>query len=761
GSYPNWTQTFPQGSGNHTVPFDGTSVVSDINFGNNRETCPLDVALVLDNSQNMFKPISAIQADIDMLISTVQLVSGNNYQLSLVSFNDDIVVDEILALNNGLPFKLAVNALVPSGGGNVPNATDESLNTAINSLTDFGRPQAFDFVNNWRGPAVKKLVILVTAAPPGGFDDTYTIGVDDVSMLMRIPEANGNDMLVSAVQYHNNPVAAGLMSTVAMGTGGLYQQTNNAADIPHMIRRVIEACGGEKTGSVHGRKWLDENGDGQFNGNDRPIPQWRINLLVAGTVLESTYTNERGEYWFMDLPAGDYRVEEELPTGWTQTFPAGGGYDVTITDAEIFHDLDFGNKLDGPGDICGQKYNDLDRDHDFTLGDMPMGGWIIELMDNATNQVISTTTDANGNYCFTNLAPGSYTVAESQHRSRRGEFDFDAWGQSEPVTGVYSLTLTTNTSLTGIDFGNWEDPSNEWCHIYWDTHFTDFSYVDVQVEIYNETLGNGFNPDLYDVVMMGLPAGSPSPFGSISDQDGSTSFTFIAPNAPPPLFVLDSHMKPLGVRIDYPPAMVIGGGWAFYQAIVTNRQTQETFGCIAALWPPEDHGVQVDRPNNAVGDGVQPLDGPRVFEWVVENLGNDDLLLDMQIDTMAPPAPAARGGGGVSLNGQAAGTPVTTQIALQAGMSQTVSVTVSAINRAAQAGVHDLMLDIDTDGDGTPDIVSAQTILVDVNQTSVPTAIQLNQTASGVQPQLVVALLVTMLAGTVGVVLWRRRRWEL
>jgi RHS repeat-associated protein len=56
-----------------------------------------------------------------------------------------------------------------------------------------------------------------------------------------------------------------------------------------------------------------------------------------------------------------------------------------------------------------------------------------------------TTTDADGNYSFTNLAPGNYVVADERQ---------PGWLQTAPTTGSYALTVAAGQVLAGIDFGN-------------------------------------------------------------------------------------------------------------------------------------------------------------------------------------------------------------------------------------------------------------------------------------------------------------------
>jgi hypothetical protein len=57
----------------------------------------------------------------------------------------------------------------------------------------------------------------------------------------------------------------------------------------------------------------------------------------------------------------------------------------------------------------------------------------------------STTTDALGHYALTNLAPGTYTVAEVPQ---------PGWQQTAPATGTQTVTVQAGLVVSGVDFGN-------------------------------------------------------------------------------------------------------------------------------------------------------------------------------------------------------------------------------------------------------------------------------------------------------------------
>ena len=67
--------------------------------------------------------------------------------------------------------------------------------------------------------------------------------------------------------------------------------------------------------------------------------------------------------------------------------------------------------------IQGKVYQDVDVSGTFTPGDLPIPGVQLTLTGTTAfgqSVTLSTTTDANGNYAFGELAPGTYIITENQ-----------------------------------------------------------------------------------------------------------------------------------------------------------------------------------------------------------------------------------------------------------------------------------------------------------------------------------------------------------
>ena len=126
-------------------------------------------------------------------------------------------------------------------------------------------------------------------------------------------------------------------------------------------------------------------------------------------------TDENGAYQFVGLGRGSYRVVIVDPDKGdlaglipTQAYTGRGATEaaVTITDASV-QGVDFG--LVAPATIGDRVWNDADG-NGVDNGEPGVPGVTVILKDTNGVEVARTTIDANGNYRFTGLVPGTYTV---------------------------------------------------------------------------------------------------------------------------------------------------------------------------------------------------------------------------------------------------------------------------------------------------------------------------------------------------------------
>ena len=219
-------------------------------------------------------------------------------------------------------------------------------------------------------------------------------------------------------------------------------------------------------GEIHGVKWEDEDADGVFDPGERPLRGWTIFLDADGDghrdwTERFTVTNALGQYWFMEVAPGAITVAEVLRDDYEQTYPTSGSHAVVVGPGEIVEDVDFGNRLKRAR-IHGSKWEDDDNDGVREPGEAALAGWTIYLDLNGNGRLDAgepaTVTNANGDYAFTNLAPGAYLVAEVLQAN---------WEQTFPG----------GTSLVGVDFDDDGAVPRHWTQ--WDARTTPFTILNM------------------------------------------------------------------------------------------------------------------------------------------------------------------------------------------------------------------------------------------------------------------------------------------
>ncbi|KAF0152271.1 MAG: Cna B domain protein [Ignavibacteria bacterium] len=203
-----------------------------------------------------------------------------------------------------------------------------------------------------------------------------------------------------------------------------------------------------RVGSICGIKFNDKNANGQQDPGELGIPGWSISIV--GLVDRTVVTDKEGKFCFDNLPPGEYKVGEEFRSLWRQTKPSTNFYIIQLASGQNITDLQFGNTQDDKvqlGSICGTKFNDKNRDGRKGDGELGIAKWTIYL-EGPMN--LAAITDENGNFCFYGLIPGTYTVREKNETG---------WRQTKPSSITYTLEVGNGTNLTGIDFGNAQDPT--------------------------------------------------------------------------------------------------------------------------------------------------------------------------------------------------------------------------------------------------------------------------------------------------------------
>ncbi|MEP6985907.1 MAG: SdrD B-like domain-containing protein, partial [Chloroflexota bacterium] len=184
--------------------------------------------------------------------------------------------------------------------------------------------------------------------------------------------------------------------------------------------------------------WIDLNYDGIQDVSEPPLGGITVHLLnAAGTPVDDptqagtqdyiTTSDANGFYSFDNLPAGDYKVQFDIPSAYSMTLKDVNP-DTTDSDADtttgktgVYH-LNAGESdttvdagfiaLASIGDRIWMDTNGNGiQDAAETATPALLEGLQVDLLDGTGATTLATTfTDAAGNYLFNDLVPGNYIV---------------------------------------------------------------------------------------------------------------------------------------------------------------------------------------------------------------------------------------------------------------------------------------------------------------------------------------------------------------
>jgi len=224
---------------------------------------------------------------------------------------------------------------------------------------------------------------------------------------------------------------------------------------------------------IHGFKWNDLDGDGDWETNESGLNGWSVYLDLnfngrpdvgePATVTARAGSSD-GAYAFTGLRPGAYLVRELVPGDWQQTFPIGTslGHLVTVQSGQVVQGTfgatappNFGESNEPPTQVIvlGVKFEDMDGDG-RDINEPGLSGWEIRAyLDENHNNLLdqdefqsgpaeTDTTDANGAYQFTLDAADNYIIVEVLQ---------NGWRQSGPAAGVLASGLDTGGVALGPD----------------------------------------------------------------------------------------------------------------------------------------------------------------------------------------------------------------------------------------------------------------------------------------------------------------------
>ena len=221
-----------------------------------------------------------------------------------------------------------------------------------------------------------------------------------------------------------------LTVTVAITGEGAGTLITNVAKITHQDQAGDDPTNNEASASFKGGFNLGgtiyRDSDGSYSKSETEQRFKDVTVALVGEdgtpVLDAdgkpmtATTDENGAYQFVGLAPASYRVVIVDPNAGdlaglipTQAYTGRGATQasVTVTDASV-EGVDFG--LVAPATIGDRVWDDANG-NGMDEGEPGVPHATVILTDANGVEVARTTTDANGNYHFTGLVPGTYTVS--------------------------------------------------------------------------------------------------------------------------------------------------------------------------------------------------------------------------------------------------------------------------------------------------------------------------------------------------------------
>ncbi|NYE60388.1 protocatechuate 3,4-dioxygenase beta subunit [Duganella sp. 1224] len=293
-----------------------------------------------------------------------------------------------------------------------------------------------------------------------GADGKYSFTVDPGKYTVSVTAPAG----MSATDQHKGADAVD-SDIDASGQSGVITLT--AAQVNNNVD-----AGFYKGATLGDKVWLDANQNGVQDAGETGVAGVGVILLdAAGNPTGATATTDaNGNYSFTNLKPGTYSVQFDkttLPANYLFTGADLGGNDakdsdanvstgktgqVTLTSGQVYTDLDAGI-VAAPASLGDKVWLDANRNGVQDAGETGVAGVKVILLDASGNPTGATaTTDANGNYNFSNLKPGTYSV-QFDKASLPANYVFTTAGQGAADTGSDADVVTGKSGQVTLGAG--------------------------------------------------------------------------------------------------------------------------------------------------------------------------------------------------------------------------------------------------------------------------------------------------------------------
>ncbi len=320
-------------------------------------------------------------------------VSANNLCSSATIGNYIWVDEDADGLQDaGEPGLSGVTVTLINCNGDCSNTGDNSVYTT--TTTDINGGYIFS--------AVPEGTYQVVVTMPSGMTQTYDPDAT-LDNTHEVTVVDGDEYLDADFGYNWGDANGNT------GTGAIGDQVWIDAD-----GDGIQQYGEPGLGGVTLTIYYDSDGDGDIEiGTDTPYTAAVDQNGNSGT--GTTTTEDDGSYIFSNLPAGQYVIVATAPGGYTQTGDPDAildnqGEPIVVAPGDVNLLQDFGYQPAASSNIGDLIFFDANGDGDQDAGELGIAGVTVSLLDADGDIIATDVTDSNGNYLFTGLPDGDYTV---------------------------------------------------------------------------------------------------------------------------------------------------------------------------------------------------------------------------------------------------------------------------------------------------------------------------------------------------------------
>lgn len=227
-------------------------------------------------------------------------------------------------------------------------------------------------------------------------------------------------------------------------------------------------------GSIGGVKFEDRNGNGTREAGEPGLPGFVFYIDANGSNTRNwtdgngnnVWDPGEGEQWVVSDASGNYvlanlgpavilgvptnppyAIKEIQQAGFQQTSP--NPTPITLNSGQNLTGINIGNIRIGR--IEGFIFDDKNGDGTQQVGDVGLGGFTLQLVDNNTGLVFRTiVSDPDGTYEFLSIPAGNYQLREVVPGGWIQTFP------SAPNPLFYTINLAATDQVTGFRFGNFK-----------------------------------------------------------------------------------------------------------------------------------------------------------------------------------------------------------------------------------------------------------------------------------------------------------------